>query len=63
MTRQTAEQINARERNRYLLPGMKEKARLKYLKRRYGDQADCQPDYGIVFQGFEVQKILTKWGG
>lgn len=63
MTRQTAEQINARERKRYSLPGMKEKARIKYLKTKHADKQDCQPDYGIAFHGSEVQKILTKWGG
>ena len=59
---ETREQINASERKRYSLPGMKEKAQLKYLKSKHREQAECQPDYGIVFQGSEVQKILTKWG-
>ena len=60
---ETRKQMNARERKRYLLPGMKEKARLKYLKRKHGDKAECQPDYGIVFNSTEVQSTLTKWGG
>ena len=67
MTRQTREQINARERKRRLRPEVKKALsiinRRRYLKKKHADKPDCQPDYGIVFHGSEVQKILTKWGG
>lgn len=63
---QTQDQLNAYARNRYLRPGIKEKAnaasRLRYLK-NHPDKAECKPDYGIAFKGDEVQKKLKKWGG
>ena len=66
MTRQTAEQTNAKRRDRYQMPENQERNAAKRLA-RYGplgpDTGPCRPYLGLKFNSKAVQSTLTKWGG
>ena len=65
MTRQTLAQINARDRQNYLRPGMKEKraiANRKWYEKKIASDGECKPDYGLAFKSAAVQITLTNWG-